>query len=391
MLPPCQGAPRGRALPSCHSRRGRPRDKRRRGLADAGPRATVRAGLRTVDGNELPGPLARVNARGRGFRDSSSSRSRLRMSGAPQEGLEPRGPPAAGKACLTTMDTKLNVLNEKVDKLLHFQEDVTEKLQCVCQGLGHLEQGLHRLEARQVPGPAGAARTPAAAAQAGWPEVLELVRAVRQEAAQHGARLEALLGMLVAVDKVVAVVGAVFQNSKVVDFIMQGSVPWRKGSLADGPVEVGVPRPSPLSPPSPGAAGTAGLPGTPGTAGLRCGGVLCPPGPPAPAARGVPGQVPGRPLFPGRERQWPWGPWALGRFRSGRTRAAREGSTVKRTHSRDFCWFLCPFTPGGGSSGSPSAQRSPLPVPVPLPSPTLGCVPEWARRRTCSCRLEAEC
>ncbi|XP_532569.5 myosin light chain kinase 3 [Canis lupus familiaris] len=237
MLPPCQGAPRGRALPSCHSRRGRPRDKRRRGLADAGPRATVRAGLRTVDGNELPGPLARVNARGRGFRDSSSSRSRLRMSGAPQEGLEPRGPPAAGKACLTTMDTKLNVLNEKVDKLLHFQEDVTEKLQCVCQGLGHLEQGLHRLEARQVPGPAGAARTPAAAAQAGWPEVLELVRAVRQEAAQHGARLEALLGMLVAVDKVVAVVGAVFQNSKVVDFIMQGSVPWRKGSLADGPVE----------------------------------------------------------------------------------------------------------------------------------------------------------
>ncbi|XP_041594819.1 LOW QUALITY PROTEIN: myosin light chain kinase 3 [Vulpes lagopus] len=163
------------------------------------------------------------------------------MSGAPQEGLEPRGPPPASKACLTTMDTKLNVLNEKVDKLLHFQEDVTEKLQCVCQGLGHLEQGLHRLEARQVPGPAGAARTPAAAAQAaaqaGWPEVLELVRAVRQEAAQHGARLEALLGMLVAVDKVVAVVGAVFQNSKVVDFIMQGSLPWRKGSLADGPVE----------------------------------------------------------------------------------------------------------------------------------------------------------
>ncbi|XP_045844257.1 myosin light chain kinase 3 [Meles meles] len=159
------------------------------------------------------------------------------MSGASKEGLETRGLPVSGKACLTTMDKKLNVLNEKVDKLLHFQEDVTEKLQCVYQGMGHLEQGLHRLETSQILGPGGPDHTPPADSQAGWPEVLELVRAVRQEAAQHGARLEALFRMVVAVDKAIALVGAVFQNSKVVDFIMQGSVPWRKGSLADGPLE----------------------------------------------------------------------------------------------------------------------------------------------------------
>ncbi|XP_047693175.1 myosin light chain kinase 3 isoform X1 [Prionailurus viverrinus] len=135
------------------------------------------------------------------------------------------------------MDKKLNVLNEKVDKLLHFQEDVTEKLQCVYQGMGHLEQGLHRLEASHILGPSGADHTPPADAQAGWPEVLELVRNVRQDAAQHGARLEALFRMVVAVDKAIALVGAVFQNSKVMDFIMQGSVPWRKGSLADGSSE----------------------------------------------------------------------------------------------------------------------------------------------------------
>ena len=156
----------------------------------------------------------------------------------------------AGKACLTTMDKKLNVLSEKVDKLLHFQEDVTEKLQCVCQGMGHLEQGLHRLEASRAPGPAGAdpAPAPAGETQAGWPEVLELVRAVRQDGAQHGARLDALFRVVVAVDRAIALVGAVFQNSKVVDFITQGSVPWRKGGLTDGPVEVGshahVPAPS---------------------------------------------------------------------------------------------------------------------------------------------------
>lgn len=172
------------------------------------------------------------------------------MSGAPKESVGACGLPVAGKACLTTMDKKLNVLSEKVDKLLHFQEDVTEKLQCVCQGMGHLEQGLHRLEASRAPGPAGAdpAPAPAGETQAGWPEVLELVRAVRQDGAQHGARLDALFRVVVAVDRAIALVGAVFQNSKVVDFITQGSVPWRKGGLTDGPVEVGshahVPAPS---------------------------------------------------------------------------------------------------------------------------------------------------
>ncbi|KAF5919740.1 hypothetical protein HPG69_000341 [Diceros bicornis minor] len=159
------------------------------------------------------------------------------MSGASKESLGTPGLPASGKTCLTTVDKKLNMLNEKVDKLLHFQEDVTEKLQCMYQGMGHLQQGLHRLEASRVLGPAGADHTPPADVQAGWPEVLEVVRAVRQDAAQHGARLEALFRMMVAVDKAIALVGAVFQNSKVVDFIMQGSIPWRKGSHADGPAE----------------------------------------------------------------------------------------------------------------------------------------------------------
>ncbi|XP_048648208.1 vacuolar protein sorting-associated protein 35 isoform X2 [Marmota marmota marmota] len=155
------------------------------------------------------------------------------MSGASKESLEPRGLPVLGKACLTTMDKKLNMLNEKVDKLLHFQEDVTEKLQCVCQGMGHLEQGLHRLEAFQGLGPGAADSAPPADTQAGWTEVLELVKSVRQDGTQHGAKLEALFRMVVAVDRAIALVGAVFQNSKVVDFIMQGSVPWRKGSLVD--------------------------------------------------------------------------------------------------------------------------------------------------------------
>lgn len=164
------------------------------------------------------------------------------MSGVSEEDLEGLGPlglPALGRACLATMDKKLTVLSEKVDRLLHFQDDVTEKLQCVCRGMDHLEQGLHRLEASRELGLAGSDNPPPAAAQGAWPEVLELVRAMRQEGAQHGARLESLFKTVMAVDRAITLVGATFQNSKVDDFIAQGTVPWREGSLVDRPEEVG--------------------------------------------------------------------------------------------------------------------------------------------------------
>uniref|UniRef100_A0A1D5QC07 Vacuolar protein sorting-associated protein 35 n=1 Tax=Macaca mulatta TaxID=9544 RepID=A0A1D5QC07_MACMU len=159
------------------------------------------------------------------------------MSGTSKESLGHWGLPGLGKACLTTMDKKLNMLNEKVDQLLHFQEDVTEKLQSVCRDMGHLEQGLRRLEASRAPGPGGADGVPRADTQAGWPEVLELVRAMQQDAAQHGARLEALFRMVAAVDRAIALVGATLQKSKVADFLMQGHVPWRGGSPGDSPEE----------------------------------------------------------------------------------------------------------------------------------------------------------
>lgn len=173
------------------------------------------------------------------------------MSGASKEGVGAAA--AAGRACLSSLDRKLSALDEKVDTLLHVQEDVAEKLQGVCRGLDHLEQGLHRLEASRGPGPTppGDPAPPGAAQpqpqEAGWPEVLDLVRAVRRDAAQHGARLESLFRVVAAVDRAIALVGAVFQNSTVVDFILQGSVPWRRGRLAPGPAEVGdrVPVPGP--------------------------------------------------------------------------------------------------------------------------------------------------
>ncbi|XP_053438050.1 myosin light chain kinase 3 isoform X2 [Nycticebus coucang] len=159
------------------------------------------------------------------------------MSGASQESLGPRGLPALGKACLTSMNEKLSTLSEKVDRLLRFQEDITGKLQALGQGLGHLQGGLHQLEAACALGSAGANSAPSADTQAIWPEVLELLRAVQQEASQHGARLEALCRMVAAANRALALEGATFQNLKLVDFVVQGIVPWREGSLADSPEE----------------------------------------------------------------------------------------------------------------------------------------------------------
>ncbi|XP_068938664.1 myosin light chain kinase 3 [Petaurus breviceps papuanus] len=130
------------------------------------------------------------------------------------------------------MDKKLNLLNEKVDKLLNFQEDVAGKLESMYRGIGDLERGISKM--------AAASKTdlpweglPQAHVQTGCPEMLELVRAVQRDTSRHSTMLEGLLKMVTAVDKAMALIGVIFQNSKVVDFILQGSNPWRKGSLSD--------------------------------------------------------------------------------------------------------------------------------------------------------------
>ncbi|XP_031810272.1 myosin light chain kinase 3 isoform X2 [Sarcophilus harrisii] len=140
--------------------------------------------------------------------------------------------PVSGRNCLNTMDKKLNLLNEKVDKLLTFQEDVAGKLESVYQGIGNLERGISKIAAASkadLPWEDGTQ----APAQTGCPEMLELVRAVQQDTSRHSTMLEGLVKMVTAVDKAMALIGVLFQNSKVVDFILQDSNPWRKGSLAD--------------------------------------------------------------------------------------------------------------------------------------------------------------
>ncbi|NWT55430.1 MYLK3 kinase, partial [Erythrocercus mccallii] len=144
------------------------------------------------------------------------------------------------------VDRKLYLLNEKVDKLLHFQEDLTGKLQRVDRGIADVENGINKLTvSRAAPGDTDAMQkgleVPDTAAQADvqsmCSEVLNLMKAAQLDASKHKERLAKIEKRVDTLDKVITFVGEVLKNSKVVDFILKGIVPWKKGSLLEIPVE----------------------------------------------------------------------------------------------------------------------------------------------------------
>ncbi|XP_068058726.1 myosin light chain kinase 3 isoform X2 [Anomalospiza imberbis] len=147
---------------------------------------------------------------------------------------------------LCTVDKKLYLLNEKVDKLLHFQEDLTGKLQRVDRSIAGVENGINKLTvSRATPDDTDALqkglKEPDSAAQADvqsmCSEVLNLMRAAQLDASKHKERLAKIEKRVDTLDKVITFVGEVLKNSKVVDFILKGIVPWKKGSLLEIPVE----------------------------------------------------------------------------------------------------------------------------------------------------------
>ncbi|XP_050779020.1 myosin light chain kinase 3 isoform X2 [Gopherus flavomarginatus] len=149
--------------------------------------------------------------------------------------------PARGNN-LSMMDKKLNLLNEKVDKLLSFQEDLNGKLQKVNRGIDDIGKNIDKLTASQ----ASTAQTDTtkrglkpgdsihpSETENACSEMLKLMRATQQDALKHKESLEKIEKMVDTVDKVITFVGETFKNSKVVDFILRGIVPWKKGNLVE--------------------------------------------------------------------------------------------------------------------------------------------------------------
>ncbi|XP_010073348.1 PREDICTED: myosin light chain kinase 3-like [Pterocles gutturalis] len=147
---------------------------------------------------------------------------------------------------LSMMDKKLSLLNEKVDKLLHFQEDLTGKLQRVNKGIDDVEKGINKLTiSRAAPDETDAMKkglkvpdsTHQTDIQSICSEVLKLMKAAQLDALKHKERLTKIEKRVDTLDKVITFVGEVLKNSKVVDFILKGIVPWKKGSLLEILVE----------------------------------------------------------------------------------------------------------------------------------------------------------
>ncbi|XP_062442061.1 myosin light chain kinase 3 [Rhea pennata] len=147
---------------------------------------------------------------------------------------------------LSVMDKKLNLLNEKVDKLLNFQEDLTGKLQRVNKGVDNIEKDIIKLTAsRAAPDETDAMKkvlklsdgTQLADIQSICSEVLKLMKIVQLDASKHKERLAKMEKRVDTLDKVITFMGEILKNSKVVDFILKGIVPWKKGSLLEILVE----------------------------------------------------------------------------------------------------------------------------------------------------------
>ncbi|XP_053934618.1 myosin light chain kinase 3 isoform X2 [Cuculus canorus] len=143
---------------------------------------------------------------------------------------------------LSMMDKKLSLLNEKMDKLLHFQEDLTDKLQQVNKGTDDVEKGITKLTVSQAAPDEtdamkkglkvsdGAQQTDV---QSICSEVLKLIKAAQVDASKHRERLAKIERRVDTLDKVITFMGEILKNSKVVDFILKGIVPWKKGSLLE--------------------------------------------------------------------------------------------------------------------------------------------------------------
>ncbi|XP_077144797.1 myosin light chain kinase 3 isoform X1 [Ranitomeya variabilis] len=136
---------------------------------------------------------------------------------------------------VNTMDRKLNLLNEKMDKLLNFQEDVMGKLDMVYHGMDVLERGMDRLSASQGPCLRKVERQRDAEdgheqvkEQGGFIELIHLLKVLHMDSVIQQEKIDGLQKVVSTMDKVVEFVGDTLRNSKIVDFILKGTVPWRK-------------------------------------------------------------------------------------------------------------------------------------------------------------------
>ncbi|XP_078400477.1 myosin light chain kinase 3 isoform X1 [Cetorhinus maximus] len=148
---------------------------------------------------------------------------------------------------LSTMDSKLNLLNEKVDRIVNFQGEVLKKLDDMSQGMGDLEKNIETLKMlKDTSGVVDQKKSDVKYSQNTdclshpemkplFMELFKLVTSVHQDTAKQKEKLDGIEKKVSAVDKAIRFVGETFKNSHIVQFILKGIVPWKKGNLIESP------------------------------------------------------------------------------------------------------------------------------------------------------------
>ncbi|XP_067905468.1 myosin light chain kinase 3 isoform X2 [Heterodontus francisci] len=146
---------------------------------------------------------------------------------------------------LSTMDSKLNLLNEKVDRIVNFQGQVLKKLEDMSQGMGDLEKNIAILKTlKDTDEVVDEKKSDVKCLQNTdclshpetkplFMELFKLVTSVHQDAAKQKEKLDGIEKKVSTMDKTVHFVGETFKNSHIVQFILKGIVPWKKGSLIE--------------------------------------------------------------------------------------------------------------------------------------------------------------
>uniref|UniRef100_A0A8C7IX77 Myosin light chain kinase 3 n=1 Tax=Oncorhynchus kisutch TaxID=8019 RepID=A0A8C7IX77_ONCKI len=131
------------------------------------------------------------------------------------------------------MEVKLNQLEVKVEQIACSQTEVLRRLDMVCQGMGTLEKDLAQLRKDRDRGSRGGGGDPSLFSEVKvlCGETVALLKNLQQEGKWQREKIEGIESSVSAMDKLWGYVGEVFRNSKIVEFILKGIVPWRKQGL----------------------------------------------------------------------------------------------------------------------------------------------------------------
>nr|XP_015223855.1 PREDICTED: myosin light chain kinase 3 isoform X1 [Lepisosteus oculatus] len=139
---------------------------------------------------------------------------------------------------LNVMDNKLNVLDAKVEKIVSSQGDVLKKLDMVYQGIGNLEKDMAKLQLMKEPTVTAESfqkcdSTLFSEIRSLNTETVKLLKCLQQDGKKQREKIDGIEHSVSAINKVIKFVGETFRSSKIVEYILKGTVPWRKGSLLE--------------------------------------------------------------------------------------------------------------------------------------------------------------